>query len=317
MEWFFYPLIVLSIIILLILFITYICFKLTFYSKNKPAKNDEIKLPDDEIYNTYKDIIINDIKEARTLPFKEFFIKSFDGLTLYGKYYEQKKDAPIEIMFHGYRGSGERDLSTGIRRAFECGRNALIVDQRANGKSEGHVISFGINERHDCISWINAVINELGEDVKIILTGISMGAATVLMASNMNLPKNVIGILADCGYNKPSDIIKKVIKDMKLPVNLLYPFIKLAAKLFGKFNLEETSPYDAVKETKIPIIFIHGDNDKFVPCYMSEKLYNACNSKKQLVTINGAAHGTSYLTDPRAYIDALNKFFSYVHFSSN
>ena len=310
MDWYFYLLISIGVILILILSITYISFKMAFYSKNKPNENNEIKLPDEDIYNKYKDVIINDITEARKLPFKEFSIKSFDGLTLYGKYFEFKKDATIEIMFHGYRGNGERDLSTGIKRAFACGRNALIIDQRASGKSEGHIISFGINERHDCISWVNKVISELGNDVKIILTGISMGAATVLMASNMNLPKNVIGILADCGYNKPSDIIKKVIKDKKLPANLLYPFVKLAARLFGKFNLEETSPFEAVKNAKVPIIFIHGDDDTFVPCYMSEKLYNACNNKKQLVIIHDAQHGISYLKDPVKYIDALNDFFS-------
>ena len=212
-------------------------------------------------------------------------------------------------MFHGYRGSGERDLSTGIIRAKACGRNVLIVDQRAHGKSEGHTISFGIKERFDCLSWINFAIEEFGSDVKIILTGISMGAATVMMASNLSLPKNVIGILADCGYDSPRNIIKKYIYDMRLPGNLLIPFVKLGGLIFGHFNLDSTTALECVKESKVPIIFIHGECDTFVPCYMSTNLYNACTNKKHLVIIKNAEHGVSYLEDPETYVNELNNFF--------
>ncbi len=310
MDWYWYILIIFTIIILLVLLACYICFRMTFYTKNKQyEKTDNIYLPDDEIFNEFRDLIIQDIKEVRCMPHQEFSIKSFDGLTLYGRYYECIKGAPIEIMFHGYRGDSERDLSSGVKRAFKCNRNVLIVDQRASGKSEGHIISFGINERRDCLSWLNFVIEHFGSDVKVILTGISMGAATVLLVSNEDLPKNVIGILADCGYNSAKDIIQKVIKDMKLPPKVFYPFIKLSAKLFGHFNLEESTPYEAVQNAKVPIIFIHGDNDTFVPCHMSQKLYDACTSYKKLVTIKNAKHGTSYLKDPDTYITELNNFF--------
>lgn len=310
MDWYIYILIIIGFIILLTLLMAYICFRLTFYSKNKKQeRNGEIKLPDNDMFNPYKDLIINDIKDVRMLPYETFTIKSFDNLTLQGKYYECIKGAPIEIMFHGYKGSGERDLSTGIKRAFKCNRNALVVDQRASGNSDGHIITFGINERKDCVRWVDFVVNKLGNNVKIILSGVSMGAATVLMASSMNLPKNVIGVLADCGYSKASDIIQKVVKDMKLPPKIIYPFIKLGAKIFGKFNLEEYSPYEAVQKTNLPIIFIHGSADNFVPCDMSIKMYNACISTKKLVTIEGAAHGTSYLKDPDIYINELNNFF--------
>ena len=311
MDWYFILLIILIAIIFAILLISYICFKLTFYLKKQKNNNpDEIILPDDLIFQKYKDIIISDIKEVRQYPYKEYSITSFDGLKLYGKYYENIPGAPIEIMFHGYKGSGERDLSTGVKRAFKCGRNALLVDQRGSGNSEGHVTSFGINERLDCQAWANFISKEFGQNTKLFLTGISMGAATVLMASSLELPENVISILADCGYNKPSDIIKKVIKDMKLPPAIFYPFIKLGARLFGKFNLEQTSPYECVKKSKLPIIFIHGDNDALVPCDMSIKLYDACNSEKKLVTINNAEHGVSYLVDPDKYINELNSFFN-------
>lgn len=313
MDWYYIVLIVLCFLIFIYFITCYICYRMAFYSKNSPKKNkDDIDIPLDDMFQEYKDIIIEDVTYTRSLPSKRFTIKSFDGLTLVGNYFECIKEAPIEIMFHGYRGSGERDLSTGVKRAFRCNRNALVVDQRASGNSEGHTITFGIKERFDCVDWANFVVKEFGDDVKIILTGISMGAATVLMASSMDLPKNVLGVLADCGYNKASDIIKKVIKDMKLPVKLFYPFVKAGAKIFGKFNLEEYSPYEAVQKSKVPIIFIHGGNDDYVPCEMSKKLYEACVSKKTFVTIDNAGHGVSYIIDPEKYICELNSFFEYI-----
>lgn len=308
-DWMIIVIIILFSLIVLTLLTAYICYRMAFYSNNKPHKKDEINLPDNEIFKHFKPLILSDIFAARAMKYQEFYVKSFDGLTLYGKYYESFKDAPIELMFHGYRGDGERDLSTGIRRAKECGRNVLIVDQRGHGKSEGHTISFGINERLDCLVWIDKVIEVFGQDTKIILTGISMGAATVMMASNLDLPSNVIGILADCGYDSPKNIIIKYINDLHLPAKIFYPFVKLGALIFGHFNIEKASPIESVKEAKVPIFFIHGEKDTFVPCSMSEKLYKECISRKQLTIIKNAEHGISYLFEPETYVSALKEFF--------
>ncbi len=309
MKWYYILLIIILTLLILTFITSLICYLMAFYNKNKPVSSDEISLPNNEIYRKHRDLIVSDIENARNMVSKEYTIKSYDNLTLYGKYFESFKDAPIEIMFHGYRGSGERDLSTGIRRAKACGRNVLIVDQRAHGKSEGHTISFGIKERFDCLSWIDFVIQEFGNDVKIILTGISMGAATVMMASDLDLPSNVKGILADCGYDSPRNIIKKYIKEMKLPANFFIPFVKLGALIFGHFNIDKASPLESVKNAKVPIIFIHGETDTFVPCYMSKILYDNCTNRKQLTIIKDAEHGISYLIDPITYVNALEDFF--------
>ena len=238
-------------------------------------------------------------------------VLSFDGLKLCGKYYEQKKGAPIEILFHGYKGTGERDMCGGVYRCFELGRNALIVDQRASGSSEGRVITFGAKESRDCLTWIDFVINNIDKDAKIIITGISMGAATVMMAASMGLPPNVIGVLADCGYTSTKAIIKKVTKDMKLPQNLLYPFVKLGAKLFGGFDPDANSPIISMSKCPLPIIFFHGDADDYVPCYMSEENYNACASEhKRLVITPDAGHGLCFPVDMKAYFAELNDFFT-------
>ena len=140
-----------------------------------------------------------------------------------------------------------------------------------------------------------------------------MGAATVLNAAGNPLPANVIGVLADCGYSTPADIIKTVIKKMGLPPHLAYPFVKLGAKLFGKFDLEEITPIDSVKNCRVPVIFYHGEDDDYVPCEMSKHNYDACMSRKKLITIPGAGHGLSYPVAPKLYLSTLRDFFSEEH----
>lgn len=301
-----------GIIILLaicIFAISYYCYRRIFYSPpRKKLNDDEYEIPDGEIYEKYRDKMVEWMRKARQLPHEDCEIKSFDGLTLKGKYYQFKKDAPIEILFHGYRGNSERDLSGGIERCFKLGRNALIVDQRGCGESEGNVITFGINERLDCLNWINFAIEKFGKNSQIILTGISMGASTVMMVADQDLPSNVKYILADCGYSSPKEIIKKVIKDMKLPQNLIYPFVNLGARIFGHFNLEEHSPLKSLQNAKIPVIFIHGEDDDFVPCDMSRQLYDICSSSKCLITIPNAGHGLAYPTNKEKYLQALKDF---------
>lgn len=300
----------LAVIVLAVALITLYCFRVGFYSpKIDPSQKEEYPLPVGEIYEPFRDKMIGFLKETRSLPHEDMSVTSFDGLTLRGKYYEFSPGAPIELMFHGYRGEAERDLCGGVQRCFKLGRSALIVDQRACGSSDGRVITFGINERRDCHTWLDFMIRRFGPDVKIILTGISMGAATVLMAANEPLPENVIGILADCGYSSPKEIILKVVKEMGLPPKLSYPFVKLAARLLGHFDLEETSPIEAVKNCKVPVIFYHGEDDAYVPCEMSRQVYDACPGKKRLVTVPGAGHGLSYIIDPPKYLSTLREFF--------
>ena len=294
----------------IVLITAYICFYRIFRSPRKKVRPEGyIDIPPGKEYEVHREQITEWVKSARAMPHRDVEIKSFDGLTLRGKYYETIPGAPIEIMLHGYRGHSERDMCGGIFRARDCGHNALLVDHRGSGRSDGKVITFGINESRDCLAWVNFVLKEIDPDAKIILTGISMGAATVMVVSGMELPKNIIGILADCGYTSAKDIIKKVIRDMRLPANILYPFAQLGARIFGGFNLDEFSPIEQVKKSKIPTIFFHGDADDFVPCEMSKRNYEACAAKKKLVIINGAAHGVAYPVDKEYYVKEAKAFF--------
>ncbi len=296
---------------LLALLISYICFRMVFYvSRKKEKPSSGVSLPLGKLYEPYHEQMRKWALEARNMPQEDFTITSFDGLKLHGTYYEYSKDAVIEIMFHGYKGNAERDLSGGVQRCFALGRSVLKVDQRTSRGSEGSVISFGINEHRDCLAWVDFVISHFGPDVKIVLTGLSMGASTVLMAAGRDLPENVVGILADCGFSSPKEIILKCAKDMGYPPKLVYPFIKLGAGIYGKFDLEEYSPLDAMTTCKLPVLFFHGEDDDFVPCEMSRKMFETCRSPKRLVTVKGAGHGLVYVVDNDTYFKAVTEFFS-------
>jgi len=290
--------------------VSYWCYRRAFYSPpRKPLPADVIEIPEGEIYEVYRDKMEEWVKEVRALPRQDLKITSHDGLELWGSYYEYAPGAPIELMFHGYRGSAERDLPGGVQRCFKVRRSALVVDQRCSGRSQGKTITFGVYEHLDCLRWVDKMIEHFGPDVKIILTGISMGAATVLLAGGKELPPNVIGILADCGYTSAKQIMYRVIAQMGLPPKLSYPFVKLGAWIFGHFDPDTVSPVEAVKNCKVPVILYHGEDDDFVPCEMSRENFEACASRKKLVTIPGAGHGLSYAVQPQRYLQTLEEFF--------
>ncbi len=295
----------------LVLLASFICYRIVFYNTPAPPLGpEEYDIPKGSAYEPYREQMIRFQKEMRQFPYKTYTITARDGVTLYGKYYEYAPGAVTELMFHGYRGTAERDLGGGVHRAFSLGRNVLIVDQRTSGRSGGHTITFGIREHEDCLDWVDLAIRELGEDCRLILTGISMGAATVLMAAGRELPKNAVGILADCGYTSAREIICKCARDLKLPPKLIYPFIKLGGRLFGHFDVDAYSPLEAMKTCRLPVVFFHGAADDFVPCSMSQANFDACSSPKRLIITPGADHGLCYMLEPDTYLQEVADFFT-------
>lgn len=300
----------LIILCILSLAIAYYAYRIAFYS---PKRNPEetYKLPQGNQYEKELKNIKMWIEEVLALPYEEIYISSTDGKKLYGRYYHIADHAPIQIMFHGYKSSAYLDFCGGIKFARKSNQNMLVVDQRSHGRSAGSTITFGIKERNDCVSWINYACSRFGTDTKIILSGLSMGAATVLMAANLKLPSNVVGIIADCPYSSPKEIIQKVCQeDMHLPAKLMYPFIKLGAHIFGQFNLDECDALSAVKQSTVPILIFHGDDDRFVPCTMSQKLKESCPDKVTLELVHGAGHGLCYLVAPKQYEEATTQFLN-------
>ncbi len=289
----------------------FIAFRTTFYCPPKKEVPSEatIPLPKGKEYEPFHEEMVYWIQRLRALPYREVSVTSFDGLTLRGKFYEYAPGAPIEVMFHGYKGNPERDLCGGVFRCFDEERSALVVDHRGSGRSEGRTVTFGIYESRDCVTWINYVLQNIDPNVKIILTGVSMGASTVMISASRELPPNVIGVIADCGYTSAKDIIKRVIGSWRLPADLFYPVVKLGAKLFGKFDLDETSPIESMKHCRIPVLFFHGEGDTFVPPQMSLANYEACTARKRLVTVKNAGHALSFPSDKEQYCREIHAFF--------
>ena len=274
-------------------------------SARRQSKEDEVPP------SPCREKVMENINSLLFKPFENVETQSFDGLSLKGRYYHFKDGAPIAIIMHGYRSNYCRDGNGGFKICTNYGLNVLLPDQRAHGKSGGKTITFGIKERFDCVSWTDYLIDRFGEDTKIILVGLSMGASTVMMASDI-APQNVKGIIADCGFSSPKDILTEVAGQMKLPPKAAYFFTRLSARMFGSFDTEGASAVKSVANTDIPILFIHGENDDYVPCHMSKTCFDACKSEKYLLTVPNASHGMSYYIDTDKYTDMVNEFLNKV-----
>lgn len=254
-----------------------------------------------EQYEAVAHLMRRATQAIRKHTFEEVRITAFDAIPLYGRLYLQDENAPVEIIFHGYRSCAFRDCCGGHTLAWKMGFNTILVDQRASGESGGRSITFGIRERYDCLAWAKYAKERFGKDIPIILSGLSMGAATVLSASDLELPESVAAIIADSPFDTPETIIRKVCRDQRFPDKLAFPFIDLGARLFGGFDLRESSAMNAIQKAKVPILIIHGEDDRYVPCEMSRKLRGNCGSPCTLFTVPRAGHGLAYMIDPEGY----------------
>lgn len=294
--------------LLIVLLIAGFSYRTAFYS-SAHRKEDHYALPQGEQYEKERQRMLSLIRQMDDIPYESVSISARDGTRLFARYYYVRNGAPLQIQFHGYRGTALRDFCGGNKLAREYGQNTLVVDQRAHGRSGGTTIAFGIRERLDCLCWAEYASQRFGSNTPIFLSGVSMGAATVLMASELELPANVVGIIADCPYSSAEAIIRKVCReDMHLPPALAMPFVRLGARLFGHFDLKESSAVQAVENTSIPILLLHGEDDRFVPCDMSREIFAACAGEKTRITFPSAGHGLSYIVDTETYTEAVSRF---------
>jgi len=235
--------------------------------------------------------------------------ESHDGLRLVGHWLEAPQPKRIIVAMHGWRGSWARDFGLISEFWREQGCSVLFAEQRGQGESGGDHIGFGLLERHDCLRWVNWV-NENHPGLPVYLAGVSMGATTVLMAGGMELPENVRGILADCGYTSAYDIWKHVAEHN---LHLRYGLYAASANDLCRKRIDldarDYSTLDAMAECEVPVLFVHGTDDSFVPISMTYENYKACAAPKRLLVVPGAEHATSWLTDRQAYEKALTEFW--------
>lgn len=233
-------------------------------------------------------------------------IESHDGLKLVGHYLDADAKKTL-ILFHGYRSRAYRDFSCVAEYYRGLGFNLLFVDQRAHGESEGKYITFGVRERLDCVRWAEYIDRRVGGD--IFLDGISMGASTVLMASGEQLPESVRGIIADCGFTSPKEIMLKVMeKDLKIRCRPLFALVSWMIRLRAGFAIDEYSTLEAMKRNHLPVLLLHGKADNFVPYQMTVETHDACTAEKSMLLIEGAGHGASYLMEGERCRAALEEF---------
>ena len=240
---------------------------------------------------------------------KDVEITTFDGLKLKGKWVETKNAKGTIIVCHGYRGNYIGDYGTVFEVYKNLGFNLLMFRHRAHGESQGKYITFGALEHKDLLSIIK-FHNETFGEIPLFVSGLSMGASTVLYIVDKDLPKNLKGITADSSFTSPYEIVLKVISStLKFNGKIFMFGVNFWCKLLAKFDLKEYSSEKTTKKAKVPILFIHGGADDFVPKEMSIKAYNSCTSEKELLIIENAGHGLGYIVQPEKVKLALKKFF--------
>ncbi len=272
-----------------------------------PMPHERVEYPRGGVYSRCWERLVELVDAMESEEYDEARILARDGVPLYARYYEFCAGAPTHILVHGYRGSYQ-DMCGCFKLAKELGHNVLLISQRAHGRSGGRVITFGVREQLDCVDWARFIAGK-SPDAPIVLWGISMGAASVLMATAAGLPPQVAGIIADCPYTSAAAIIRAVCRrNLGVSPTLAMPFVQLSAALFGGFRLSDGDALAAVRRARVPILLIHGGIDALVPCAMSRELAAACASRATLVTIPTADHGIAYMTDPPAYTCAVKVF---------
>ena len=264
-------------------------------------------------WSQYSDILAERKEFMMAQPHEDVYQTAFDGLKLHAAYFpainENSSKKRVVICFHGYTSQCLKDFIGLTDYYFKKGYAMLHPDARAHGESEGTYIGFGCLDRKDALKWIHWIIEKYGEDVEILLHGISMGGATVLMASGLDLPPQVKGIISDCAFTSPKEVFTHVLHSMyHIPAFPIMQGANLVNKKLAGYGMDECNAKREVAKAKVPILFIHGSKDTFVPTKMCQVIYDCCASPKKKLIIEGAAHAESYFKDMESYEKALDEF---------
>jgi len=259
-------------------------------------------------YYIYNEYIQASHRWLKSNNARDVYITSEDGLRLHGFWIPAENPKGTVLMAHGYRSTMLIDFHLGFELFHRLGYNILVPEQRTHGESQGTFITFGVKESRDMKRWLAYYDAEIGK-WPVFLYGISMGASTMLYLADRNLPGDVRGIIADCGFTSPAEIISSVFKRLiHLPGTVSLWVANLFAHLFAGFGFWEKDTRKTLRRSKYPVLLIHGDNDNFVPCAMTRQAYEACTGKKELLIVPGAEHGFSFLTDGYAYTASIIDF---------
>lgn len=295
-------------LVAVLLVVTYVIYRMAFYNDMKEHPNWEPMGSKSHLRWQKESKAM--IEEARAIPHQEdLFINSYDGCKLHAALYLSEVNTnTFAIECHGYKDPAVKDFSGGLGLALSKNQNVLLIDHRGHGQSGGRTISFGIKEQYDVLAWID-YLNKRFNNPKILLYGISMGASTVLLVSGHDLPANVLGIVADCGYSSAKEEVLYTSDKMGISRVFAYPALFLGALIYGHFDLRKGEVTEAVKRSTKPILIVHGTDDTTVPFKCAEEIYHSNEEKITLVPFEGAPHGYSWMADYKKYMEAIDDFY--------
>lgn len=269
------------------------------------------EMADMQKWEEYKKIITPNKEWLLEQKSEHLTIRSRDGLTLHGDFFPaEKPTGKVAICGHGYTGCGMKDCAAISAFFLRLGYNCLVVDHRAHGKSEGDYIGFGILDRYDMKKWIECIDERFGGKCEIVLYGVSMGATIAVMTAGLSgLPASVKAVVADCAFTSPYDVFSHILKrDYHLPPFPIMNINDALCRAKAGYGFSDYSTLDAVRTTGIPILFIHGREDDFVPLWMSERNYAECRSAKDILIVDNAAHAASYYESKDKYEAKVKSF---------
>ena len=308
----------LMIIVMVLLCLLVFCHLIgTMFLKNLKRKNPGEKFSANIDVSFYKDgplypVAQKGLAYMQGLPQEDVYITSFDGIKLHGTMFRCNPTSNRFIIgIHGFQSHAFDEFAPHMAYYESKGFNILLVDDRGHGYSEGKYITMGVKDRLDCVAWATSLVEKYGTHTQILLHGVSMGAATVLAASGEEqLPKQVIGIVADCGY---TDVKEALLVQMKalfhVPSRLFVPICSWYASHKAGFSFSEGKPIEQVKKARAPIFIVHGEDDFIVPVSMAYKLYDACQSEKDLLIVKHASHAESIAVNPEDYHKKMENLF--------
>ena len=306
------PVLIILAILVILLFLS------CFFAFNNTVWRKQIKMPDfimkkivgePEISNYEKDYCrahsvftkLNHKKEVLTAP---------DGARLVGHVLvPEKSNGKLIVACHGARSSGLGEFVFLGKRLYDEGYTLVMPDHRGCGESDGKFLGYGTHESVDTYLWVDYA-KEHFPDLDIYLLGVSMGGATVLMMSPKAKEAGIKAIVADCAYTSAwNEFSYHLCKGFHLPEFPIMHIADMYCRIFAGYGFKTAAPVEYVKKASVPILFIHGSADDFVPYHMMSELYDACGSEKKMLTIEGAEHARAYYTSPEEYFSAVEKHF--------
>lgn len=259
-------------------------------------------------YEKYADHIQNSAKWLSGHKAQDVFIQSCDGLKLHGLWIPAPDAKGTVLLAHGYRSTMLVDFGLIFEVYHKLNMNLLIPEQRCHGQSEGKYITFGVKESRDMLKWLDYQQSFLGGG-QVIISGLSMGASTMMYLADQRLPECVKGIIVDCGFTSPAAILSKVYTSVThLPAVPSIWATDLFARVLAGFSIYEKDSRKSLANSRLPILMVHGTGDDFVPCYMTQQSFDACTSEKEMFLVDGAGHGTSFLKQPEQYKRLVRSF---------